>query len=135
MKPVPPPRINKPRFTVDINTSLKNLRKVYGGFATFISTATLTRSQATKDENIIKTANAKNYHIITHNTADFKNAPARFSWLEIGIICVNLQEGNYIDKFGKVLREFKKHDKFKGKLILLGNEIKVITYQEIRKDI
>lgn len=133
MKPKLPRTANKPRFVVDVNTSLGVLKTRYGGFATFISSAHLVKSFAAKDPEIIKKANEKDYHIITHNTKDFEEAPQKSAKLKVGIICVNLKEGNYIDKFGSVLRKLKKHNSFYNKLIILGNEVKIISYSELRE--
>lgn len=132
MKPKPTKEANKPRFVVDVNTSLQSLKQNYGGFARFISSAELTGKQDSKDSEIIKTANEKDYHIITLNTQDFENAAKEYSWLKIGIICVNLKEGNYRSKFGSLLREYKKHQNYYNKLIILGNKNKKISYRSIR---
>lgn len=132
MKPSRTRIANKPRFAVDINTSYSLLNRNFGGFATFTSTAMLTKKQDSSDEEIIKTASSKDYHIITHNTKHFENAPIKLDKLEIGIICVNLQEDNYINQFGKLLRRYKKHDNFKNKLIYLGNKIKILKYSQLR---
>ena len=129
----PPQRVNKPRFAVDINTSFVTLIKNYGKFATFTSTAKLTKKQDTGDDEIVKISDSENYHIITHNTRHFENAPLKFQNLKIGIICVNLKEANYINSFGKLLREFKKHDNYKTKLIYIGNETRIKSYSEVRK--
>lgn len=133
MKSPPPPRLNKPRFAVDINTSFATLQRSYGQFATFKSTALLTKKQDASDNEIIKVSNTENYHIITHNTRHFEGAPRKFPNLKIGIICVNLKESNYINSFGKLLREFKKHDNYNKKLIYIGNETHVRLYSELRK--
>lgn len=133
MKQKPQKEANKPRFVVDVNTSLQSLKQKYGGFARFISSAQLTGKQNSKDPEIIKIANDKDYHIITLNTGDFENTPQKYSWLKIGIIGVNLKEGNYRDKFGSLLRELKKHENYYNKLIIMGNEIKKISYTTLRK--
>lgn len=133
MKPPLNKVLNKPRFIVDINISVKLLNKEYGGFANFKSTVFLTKNQESSDDDIIKTANSKNYHIITHNTKHFIEAPKKFLSLKIGIICINLKEGNFIDKLGKLLRDYKKHDNFCNKLITLGNEIQIETYSDLRE--
>lgn len=133
MRPKPKKEANKPRFVVDVNTSLQSLKKKYGGFARFISSAQLTGKQDSKDPEIIKIANDKDYHIITLNTRDFENAPIKYPWLKVGIICVNLQEENYRDRFGSLLREFSKHENYYSKLIFMGNEIKKISYITLRK--
>lgn len=128
-----PPRVNKPRFAVDINISFVTLQKSYSQFATFKSTASLTKKQDAGDDEIVKICDAQNYHIITHNTKHFEGAPKKFLNLKVGIICVNLKESNYIGNFGKLLRERKKHDNYKRKLIVIGNETRVKSYSEIRK--
>ena len=133
MKRKPQKEANKPRFVVDVNTSLQLLKQKYGGFARFISSAHLTGKQDSKDPEIIKIANDKDYHIITLNTSDFENAPQKYGWLKVGIICVNLKEGNYRDKFGGLLREFKKHENYYNKLIIMGNAVKKISYTTLRK--
>lgn len=134
MKPRPQRKANKPRFVVDVNTSLQSLRHKYGGFARFISSAQLTGKQDSKDSEIIKIANEKDYHIITLNTIDFEIAPKEYAWLKIGIICVNLQEGNYRDRFGSLLRDLKRHENYYSKLIIMGNKIKKISYTVLRKN-
>ncbi len=132
----PPLRvINKPRFVVDINTSYSILRKRYGGFATFKSVVFLTKKQNASDDEIMKAANTQNYHIITQNTKHFTDAPRKFPQLKIGIICINLNEDNFIDKFGKLLRNLKKHEKFKNNLFILGNEIQQISYLTLRNKV
>lgn len=134
MKPRPQKPLNKPRFATDINIGFDNLRKNYGGFATFTPIIKLTKKQDASDETIIELCNKKNYHIITHNTKHFETAPQKFSWLKIGIICVNLKEENYIDKFGSVLRGLKKHNNFFNKLIIVGNSVVIKNYSELRLD-
>lgn len=134
MKQDPQRKANKPRFVVDVNTSLQALRKKYGGFARFISSAQLTGRQDSRDSEIIKIANEKDYHIVTLNTVDFENAAQEFAWLKIGIIAVNLKEGNYRDKFGSLLRELKRHENYYNKLIIMGNEIKQVSYKVLRKN-
>ncbi len=133
MKPNPPRKANKPKFVVDVNTSLKSLKKKYGKFARFISSAQLTGKPDSKDSEIIKLANKKDFHIITLNTQDFENAPKKHNWLNIGIICVNLKEDNYRDKFGSLLRDLNKHDHYYKKLIIMGNDIQKISYDDLRK--
>ncbi len=135
MRPKPKKEANKPRFVVDVNTSLQSLKRKYGGFARFISSTYLTGKQDSKDSEIIKIANDKDYHIITLNTRDFENAPTKYLWLKVGIICVNLQEENYRDRFGSLLRVFNKHENYYNKLIYMGNEIKKISYVTLRKPI
>ena len=132
MKQEPQRKANKPRFVVDVNTSLQSLRQKYGGFARFISSAQLTGKQDSKDAEIIRIANERDYHIITLNTDDFKNAPQNYNWLKIGIICVNLKEGNYRDRFGSLLREFKRHENYYNKLIIMGNTIIKTSYKDLR---
>ncbi len=135
MKREPRRKTNKPRFVVDVNTSLQFLKQRYGGLARFISSAKLTGKQDSKDPEIIKIANEKDYHIITLNTADFEAAPQNYAWLKIGIICVNLKEGNYRDRFGSLLRELKRHENYYNKLIIMGNNIKKISYTALRKNL
>lgn len=132
MKQKPQREANKPRFVVDVNTSLQSLRQKYGGFARFISSAQLTGKQDSKDSEIIKIANEKDYHIITLNTDDFKDAPQKYDWLKVGIICVNLKEGNYRDRFGSLLRELKRHENYYNKLIIMGNKIEKNSYKALR---
>lgn len=133
MKPKLLKPANKPRFVIDVNISLGNLKVRFGGFANFISSIDLIKSASAKDIEIIKKSSDRDYHIITHNTQDFDQAPVKLPNLKIGIICVNIYEENYLDKFGVLLREFKKHQRFYNKLIYLGNEIKIISYSELRK--
>lgn len=135
MKPRPRKKANKPRFVVDVDTSLKSLQLKYGGFARFISATHLTGKQNSKDHEIIKKADDEDYHIITLNTKDFEDAPIKFPLLKVGIICVNLDEDNYRDKFGSVLRDLNKHEHYYNKLIIMGNEIKKITYEILRKQV
>lgn len=132
MKKPPKRELNKPRFAVDINTSFNVLKKNFGGFARFTSTALLTKEQDTKDPEIIKRCELKNYHIITHNTKDFIDAPLKFRNLKIGIVCINLDEKHYLSKFGSLLREFPKHENYHNKLIQVGNETKIISYPKLR---
>lgn len=135
MKPKILKSANKPRFVIDVNISLENLKVRFGGLANFISSIELTKSASTKDTEIIKKASNKDYHIITHNTQDFDQAPVKLLNLKIGIICVNIEEENYLDKFGVLLRSFKKHQRFYNKLIFLGNEIKIVNYSHLRNPI
>ncbi len=132
MKPRPQKKLNKPRFVVDINVSYIILKKRYGGYARFISSANLLKKQNASDDEIIKVANDKNYHIITHNTIDFENAPKRFNWLKVGVICVNLKEENYLDKFGRLLRTNSKHENYYNKLFILGNLTTTFKYSQLR---
>lgn len=132
MKPRPGRVPNKPRFAVDINVSTNELKKKFGQFATFTSTFKLTKSQESTDPEIIKVCNSLNYHVITRNTKDFEELPQNFPNLKIGIVCVNLQERNYMDKLGSLLRGLKKHQRFYNKLIVLGNEIKIVNYSDLR---
>lgn len=127
--------VTKPRFIVDINTNYSLLRGRYGGFAIFKSVFVITKKQNASDDEIIKVANAKNYHIITRNTKHFVEAPQKFNWLRVGIVCINLNEDNYVDKLGKLLRNLKKHEKFKNNLFILGNEIKQISYVNLRNEL
>lgn len=133
MKRKPTKEANKPRFVVDVNTSLQSLKQKYGGFARFISSKELTGRQDSEDSEIIKLANEKDYHIITLNTGDFEQIPRKYMWLKVGLICVNLQEDNYRDKFGALLRDLKKHENYYNKLIIMGNVIKKISYSSLRK--
>lgn len=134
MRPKKEIKPNKPRFVVDHNTSLVRLRTEYGGKATFVSSAALTGAQDTKDEDIIKIANEHNYHIITLNTKDFRDAPKKYDWLKVGIIGVNLKEKNYRTKFRRIIGDLKKHEHYYNKLIILGNEITIKLYDDLRKD-
>lgn len=133
MKPRKEKPLNKPRFATDINIGFDILRKTYGGFATFTPIIKLTKKQDASDDEIITICNKLNYHIITHNTKDFENAPVRFSWLKIGIVCINLKEENYIDKFGSLLRKLRRHDNFLNKLVTLGNKREIKSYSVLRK--
>lgn len=135
MKKIPKKDLNKPRFAVDINTSFNTLNKNFGGFATFTSTARITKSQITKDPDIIKKCNQKNYHIITHNTEDFIEALRKLLDINIGIICINLDEKHYLSKFGALLRKLPKHENYYNKLIQVGNETKIISYTKLRNGI
>ena len=132
MKPKPRKRAHKPRFVVDVDTSLKSLKLKYGGFARFISSAQLTGKQNSKDQEIIKKADDNDYHIITLNTKDFEDAPKLYTWLKIGLICVNLHEDNYRDRFGSLLREFNKHEHYYNKLIIMGNKLRITNYESFR---
>lgn len=134
MKPSPGKFLNKPRFAVDINVSFTILGQTFGGFATFISTAKLTKNQSTLDEDIIQICNKKNYHIITHNTKDFIDAPLRFKNLKVGIICINLDEKHYLSKFGRVLRKLPKHGNYYNKILQIGNEVSSKSYTKIRNE-
>lgn len=125
--------INRPRFVVDINTSFDGLKKRYGGFAVFKSVVSLTKKQDASDDEIIKQADSGNYHIITQNTKHFREAPLRFRTLTIGLICINLQEGGFLDKFGSLLRKLDKHEKFNKKLVIIGNEVQVVSYQRLKE--
>ena len=132
MKPIRKRTPNKPRFAVDINVSCNTLGKIFGGFATFTSTAKLTKKQDAADPEIIQICQSKNYHIITHNTDDFIDAPVKFSNLKIGIVCINLDEKHYLSKFGSLLRKFPKHDNYYNKIFQIGNEIKTTSYTKLR---
>lgn len=134
MKASPRKSLNKPRFAVDINVSFSILGQTFGGFAMFVSTAKLTKNQSALDEDIIQICNKKNYHIITHNTKDFIDAPLRFKDLKIGIICINLDEKHYLSKFGSVLRKFPKHDNYYNKIFQIGNEVGSKSYTRIRSE-
>lgn len=63
----------------------------------------------------------------------FENAPIKYPWLKVGIICVNLQEENYRDRFGSLLRELNKHENYYNKLVIMGNEIKKMSYITLRR--
>lgn len=126
--------LNKPRFAVDINTSFYDLRKEYGMFATFKSTARITRGQQTEDEEIVKICQDLDYHVITRNTKDFEELPIKNRNLKIGIICINADEKNYKSKFGSILRKFPKHENYYNKLFQIGNEIKIIGYTRLRSE-
>ena len=131
MRQPPKKLLNRPRFAVDINTGFKQLKKKYGGYAQFVSTGKLTGSQETPDLDVIRICNKKNYHVITHNTKDFEDAPIEIDDLKIGIICINLEE-NFVDKIGQLLRTHKKHENFQNKLIIVGNETQVLNYRDLR---
>lgn len=133
MKPRKAKPLNKPRFVTDINVGFDILRKTYGRFATFTPIIKLTKLQDASDDEIIAICNKMNYNIITHNTKDFESAPVRFPWLKIGIVCVNLKEEHYVDKFGSLLRDFRRHDNFLKKLVTIGNKIVILNYSSLRK--
>ena len=133
MRPRKAKPLNKPRFATDINVGFDILRKTYGGFATFTPVIKLTKLQDASDDEIIAICNKRNYHIITHNRKDFENAPARFPWLKIGIVCINLKEENYVDKFGSLLRDLRRHDNFLKKLVTIGKRRVIKNYSSLRK--
>lgn len=134
MKPKKENPLNKPRFVTDINIGFDKLWKLYGGFATFTPIAKLTKKQNALDVDIVEICNKKNYHIITHNTKDFEDAPLKLVNLKTGIICINLDEKHYLSKFGALLRKFPKHGNYYNKLIQVGNETKIMSYAKIRSE-
>lgn len=134
MKPKKENPLNKPRFVTDINIGFDKLRKLYGGFATFTPIAKITKKQNASDDDIVEACKKNNYHIITHNTKDFEDAPLKFAGLKVGIICINLDEKNYLSKFDALLRKLPRHDHYYHKLIKIGNEMKISGYAKIRSD-
>lgn len=123
----------KPQFVVDHNTSYNDLHKLYGKSAKFVSSAKLTGSQATIDPEIIRIANQNNYHVITLNTRDFREVPIEDLTLDVGLICINLQEKTYKNIFGKLLRKKTHHRNFMHKVIILGNPVREYSYTELRE--
>lgn len=123
MKENRPIRRVKPYFCYDENLEFLQLKRRCGGYGLFISVITVMEKQGAKDADIIELCNRKNYHIVTHNTIDFKKVPDK---IKIGIICVGSKnEEEWIPKFEKMMRKMAKHNNYTNKSILISNIITI----------
>src|SRR3989344_2955182 len=114
------PRI-KPCFCHDENLEFLQLRKQCNQSASFKSVIRVMGKQGARDEEIIEKCNKENYHIITHNTIDFRKVSDK---IKIGILCIGSKsEEDWIPKFKKLMKNMPKHSNYKNKTILISNSI------------
>lgn len=125
MKKIPQRERNKPFFCHDQNLEFLRLKKECSGSARFISLAmTMGRTDA-KDSQIINYCQERDYHVITHNTSDFRNVSEK---IHIGIICVGLRDDKiFSSKFRKMLRLLSKHQNYYDKTVFIENVIVVLN--------
>lgn len=116
----------KPHFCHDENLEFFSLKKSSSKLALFHNILKLTKA-GTLDPEVIRICDKNDYHIITHNTKDFK-APS--SKIKIGIICIGLKrELEWIPKFIKLLKYFPKHKDYYNKNILIDNKVTIKSRQ------
>ena len=121
---------NKPYFAHDENLEFISLKKECSRIALFISFVKLMKKAGVKDPIAIAMCDKNDYHIITHNNRDFMYPKTN---VKVGIICVGLRnEDEWIPRFKKLLKTFKKHEDFYYKSILIDNGITIID--RISKD-
>lgn len=123
MRKKPPEPRTKPHFCHDENLEFLQLKKRCNQWASFKSVISIMGKQGAKDPEIIKNCNKEDYHIITHNTGDFRKTYPNIS---IGILCIGAKdEENWINKFIKLIKKLPKHKHFFNKTILISNTITI----------
>lgn len=133
MKKTPQKERNKPFFCHDQNLEFLRLRKECSQSARFVSLAKAMGRTDAKDSQIIAYCQQRNYHVITHNTSDFRSVGKK---IHIGIICVGLKDDKiFASKFAKMLRLLPKHQNYYDKTILIENNILVVNRKTREKTI
>ncbi|KKR31349.1 MAG: hypothetical protein UT63_C0073G0015 [Candidatus Gottesmanbacteria bacterium GW2011_GWC2_39_8] len=114
---------NKPYFCHDENLEFLTLRKICSKSARFIGAVEVTKKQGEKDPVLIRKCNEKDYHILTHNTVDFRSP---LSKIKVGIICIGLKDEEvWMSKFSKMLRRLQNHADYYHKTIYIENIIRI----------
>lgn len=116
---------NKPFFSHDENLEFLKLKKECNQLARFESVVHIMKKQGAKDPEIIEESNKKDFHVITHNTSDFKKISKK---IKIGVVCIGLRnEDDWIGRMKKLLRKLSKHKDYYYKNILINNDIIIIN--------
>jgi hypothetical protein len=109
----------KPAFVVDANIYYKDFRDKYKKKANFYSVAeVIGRSSSVEDPEIFEKCVTTKKHVITQNYKHFKKIKLSKPNTKVGVIGICTQ--NYskaIDQFGNVLKYYRSHIDFEGKLI------------------
>lgn len=123
MRKKPPKSRDKPFFCHDENLEFFSLRKRCNSVARFISVVKLMKRQGAKDQEVLSSCHKEDFHILTHNTSDFRSPSNNIS---IGIICIGLRaEHDWVPKFLKVLRKLPRHKDYYNKTVFIANIISI----------
>jgi len=109
----------KPRFVVDADLYYKDFKDKYKKKARFYSvTETIGRTSNVEDLEIFEKCVNTKKHIITQNYEHFKKIKKSKPHTNVGIVGICSQHySKAIDQFGNVLKFYRSHTDFKGKLI------------------
>jgi len=122
---------DKPYFAHDENLEFLQLRKKCNKLALFTSFVRVMKKQGVFDAIAIRECNKRDFHIITHNTEDFRKPSAK---IKIGIICIGLKnEDIWIPKIIKLFRRYPKHKDYYNKNIFISNGITIEDRKSLSK--
>lgn len=123
MKKLPQKPRNKPYFCHDENLEFLQLRKKCSTTARFISIPKAFGKSGLIDSKVINNCNKVDFHIMTHNTPDYRNAAKS---IKIGIICIGLKDEEvWIQKIKKLIKLYPKHEDYYFKTFFITSKITV----------